>query len=43
MSAAIGVLATDDGARAVGASLGLPVLAAPEGAPLLLVSTARGC
>ncbi|MCC7073096.1 MAG: class I SAM-dependent methyltransferase [Deltaproteobacteria bacterium] len=42
MSAAIGVLATDDGARAVGASLGLPVLAAPEDAPLLLVSTARG-
>ena len=40
--AAVAVLATDAGARAVGEPLGLPVVAVPTEAPLLLVSTPRG-
>lgn len=39
---AVAVLASDDGARAVGDELGLPVVTSPDDASLLLMSTARG-
>ena len=42
MDVAIAVLASDDGARAVGEPLGLAVVGSADEAPLLLVSTARG-